>query len=203
MQKASSTAARLRVAPAFAVLVGLAAAHGVISTPASGQIVAEPPVDSAAENKVVVSGFLGTATSGMLVSGLSAGLFDERRGWVLRGTYAEEFVIFGPSPDLSVWDLGVQRAAVTRSGVIQATIAGGPALTGGMNRGRYLTTGSGWFGSDVYEEEPFLTVGLVGNVDITAALLPFLGLGVEISGNANLERPYAVGALHLSVGGLR
>ena len=201
MQKDPNVTARFRAARALTTLLCLAAVHG--ATPAAAQTAPQPRADSAKAARVVVSGSLGGATNGFLISGLSAGLFDQRRGWVLRASFAEEFLLFGPSPALSVWDVSFQRAAVSREGSIRATVAAGPALTGGMNRGRYVTSGGGWFGYDVYEEEPFLTVGLVGSLDITAAVLPFLGVGVEISGNANAERSYMAAAARVSVGGVR
>ena len=162
-----------------------------------------PATAPAPGRDLLMAGFLGAGTGEFVAAGVSIGLLDETGGWTLRGAFAEEFTIFGPSPNLNVWDVSLLWTRAARAGVIGGGVALGPALTGGMNRGRRLGSGGGWFDGGDYEEAPFATLGLVGTLDVTAALLPELGVGVSMSGNLNAELPYAAAFVRVVVGRLR
>lgn len=204
MSKRPPASVRTRVRTTLALsLVVAAAAAGAAAV--SAQEAGAPPAGGTAPvaRNLVVSASAGPASEGFFGIAVSIAVESEERGWVGRWAYAEEMDLLGPSPALAVWDLSILRAAVVRRGILQVRAGAGPALTGGMNRGEYLRTDPGWWGTSNYAKEPFYTAGVVGAANLTAAVLPFLGLGIGISGNANLERPYAVGTLHIAVGGLR
>lgn len=182
------------VLPLLAAFAGALLLAAVAVSPARAQHRSAGPV---------ISAFVGPATDGFVALGFAASFLGEENGWVFRGMRAEEFELFGPDPALAVWDLSLQRALILRHRFSHATLAAGPALVGGMNRGRFLHYGEGWFGSSVYEEDPFLTAGLVGSVDLTLSPFSFLGVGVDLAGNLNPVRSYASAAVRLSLGDLR
>lgn len=179
------------------LVIGGAAAPRVLSAQAPGA------AGGGSEVRPYVSVFAGPALDELFTAGVQAGIFDGSRGWIVRGAYSEELEMFGPTPALSVWDVGVLRAARWARGRRYATVAAGVALTGGVHRGRYLGEEGGWFGSSIYERDPFTTVGLVGAAGLSFAPARFLSLGLDLSGNLNPERPYVTAAVQLGVGAFR
>lgn len=152
---------------------------------------------------LMVTGSLGSSNAGFLSAAVQASAYRGEAGWAVRGTLSEEFEIFGPTPALSVWDVGVLRVSRSAPEMVVRHFGFGAALTGGMNRGARTGHSGGWFGSATYEEKPFLTPGLIAMAGITIAPLPYLAVGATGSGNLNARRPYLAAVLTVSLGHVR
>ena len=75
-----------------------------------------------------------------------------------------------------------------------ASISSGISLVGGVRRGRYLSSSGGWFGTNYYEQDSFVTVGIPVEGQLFWMQLNFLGIGLYGFANLNAEKSF-IGAL--------
>jgi hypothetical protein len=112
-----------------------------------------------------------------------------------------EFVILGPTPSESVWDISILYGRFWKSRLAMVSISGGLGLVGGIRRGDYIRS-DGWFSSK-YQKCPFSTVGFP--VDIQLFWMPsrFLGFSIQGFANLNSEESFYGFVLGLQVGRLK
>jgi len=119
----------------------------------------------------------------------------------------EEFHIFlTDSPLETVWDVGVLYGRIAKASYGFASISAGISLVGGVRRGRYLSSSGGWFvwfGTNYYEENGFITVGIPVEAQLFWTPLAFFGIGFYGFANLNIEKSFVGALLCIQFGTLR
>lgn len=118
----------------------------------------------------------------------------------IRNNIEVSIVLFGhsPSPEESVWDIGILYGIIAKGSYGSASISGGVSLVGGIRRGKPLP-GSSYR----YEELSFKTVGIPIEAQLFFTPFSFLGVGFYGFANLNLEKSFWGALLCLQVGKLK
>jgi len=116
----------------------------------------------------------------------------------------EEFQILGgDSPSEMVLDFGVLYGRIAKASYGFASISTGISVVGGVRRGRYLSSSGGWFGTNYYEKNNFITVGIPIEGQLFWTPLNFFGVGFYGFANLNKEKSFLGALLCIQVGKLR
>ena len=108
------------------------------------------------------------------------------------------------SPSETVWDCGILYGRIAKASYGFASISTGISLVGGVRRGRYLSSSGGWFlGTNYYEQDNFVTVGIPVEGQLFWIPLNFLGIGLYGFANLNTEKSFIGALLCIQLGKLR
>ena len=146
-----------------------------------------------------VNAGIGPTTSG-LSYGLGATYQKANNVLSIRFSYAEEASGSGNTPREYVQELSLLYGINIAAANELTSFAAGLSLVKGRDRGRYLYSSSGFFGTIKYHESlDFQTVGLAMETQLFWRPLSFLGIGIIIHGNVNTKRTFAGGILCLQL----
>jgi hypothetical protein len=112
----------------------------------------------------------------------------------------EEFILFGPRPSESVWDLGVLYGRFAKTSDGFASVSAGVSYVGGVRRGKFLSS-SGWISN--YEKLTFRTIGIPLEGQLFWTPTSFVGIGIYGFANMNLEKSFFGGLLCIQIGKIR
>jgi hypothetical protein len=121
----------------------------------------------------------------------------------MRFAYFEEFNIFGPTPNETLWDMAFMYGRFINGSHGIATFSGGLSLVGGVERGRFLYNTAGWFGPNVYESVHFATVGIPVEGQLLWTPGAHFGIGINGFCNLNPRKSFAGVLLCLKFGTFR
>ena len=101
------------------------------------------------------------------------------------------------------WEAGVLYGRRWEPAHFLLSASAGLGLAGGVRRGALLEASPEAFEPNVYEKEPFVTIGMPLEAQVTWTPFSFLDLGLHLSGNLNGTSPFGGVGTHLLIGRLR
>lgn len=106
----------------------------------------------------------------------------------------------GPYPGESVGDIGILVGMISNNKYFKASISAGLSSVRGVRRGRYIGT----YGccQREYEKISFNTIGLPIESQLLLTPFSFLGIGINVFANINMEEAYLGALICLQIGKL-
>ena len=98
----------------------------------------------------------------------------------------QEFQILGVShPAKSIGSIDLTYGKALKRKSLYASLSAGAGWVTSVQRGKFLSSDGGWFGTDYYEKITHQTIGFPISVKIFWVPLSFTGVGLELYANIN------------------
>ncbi len=146
--------------------------------------------------------YMGANDAGGFSIGLETNFTIDKTIYSMEYYRAEEFSIFGASPDEVFNNLGIMIGKYKGDRVFRFDYQAGLGLIWGTKRTERLVHESdGW--SELYETESIATTSLMTKLGCKFVPSKYLGIGLDLQGNINLKKPIFIPMLSIEFGNLR
>ena len=133
--------------------------------------------------------------------GANFSLSKQKHLFSIRCLYNKEVSFLGESlPAITCWDAGLLYGRYLHGKRWAASISSGIACSGVVQRGKYLYSNGGWFGTSYYEKKKFITVGLPIEGQLFWTPSSQVGFGLIGFVNFNSRESFGGGLICLHLG---